>query len=67
MKWLLIIFILTWLFCSACETTYNKAHDKVEEVAKKTYENNKDTIKKKFYEYIGWYENCFTYTWIWLA
>ena len=46
MKWLLIIFILTWLFCSACETTYNKAHDKIEEVAKKTYENNKDSIKK---------------------
>ena len=64
MKWLLLIFVLAYLFCSACEATYNKTVDKVEKVAKNTYDNNKDTIKegtrrtKNLINLIGRMWNC---------
>ena len=46
MKWFIIIFALGWIWCSACENTYNKTHDKIEKTGKKVYDDNKETIKK---------------------
>lgn len=46
MKWLIILFVIGWLWCTACEKTYDAARDKIEGSAKKTIEKNKDTIKK---------------------
>lgn len=63
MKWLIIIFILGWLWCSACEKNYDAARNKVEETSKKLYNENKDTIKKgartalSFVSFIGFITN----------
>ena len=46
MKWLIILFIVTWLWCTACEKTYDVAKNKIENKANKVIDKNKDSIKR---------------------
>ena len=53
MKWLILIFILSWLFCTACENIGNKTIERVNNKIDNKLFGDKEKEKKRIREAKG--------------